>query len=165
METQYVKIYVTNILPSNVNIDAFCKRFTHFCTKSKTEMYSLDFGIHVFQKDTIYRIEPSFKEHYTLIKDYNGVDLLIDENKEIHVPALSQLPCEYIVSKKKVYEFKETNKSNIAFIVEGVVQKSKETLDEIVIPVDFYFVCDKINFDIHNVFFQNEMNEFLSVFN
>jgi len=165
-----IKIYIPNVSPSKINLEKMCEKFA-YSAKTKIELSSLDFGIHVVEKDGIYRIEPSFNEKYNLVKGYNaGVgevsfDLLIDENKEIRVPVVSQLPSEPIIISKTVYEFKETFKSNICLNVECVMQRCKTTLDENLVPVNFYFTCAKNNFDIHNCFFQNEFNEFLSMMN
>lgn len=163
-QNQNIKIYVPNVLPSKIDMNSFCENF-RYSTKTKLELSSLDFGIHIVEKDDIYRIEPSFKEHYNVIKNYNGIDLLIDENKEIRVPVVSQLPSEFIIVNKIIYEFKQSFKPNVFFIIECVQQKCKVTLDEIMVPVDFYFSCNKSNFDIDNIFFQDEINKFLSMLN
>lgn len=154
-----IKIYITNVPPSKINIEKMCEKFA--CTqKSKTELISLDFGIHIIEKEAMYRIEPNFNEKYNLIKNYNNeFDLLIDENQEIRVPVVSQLPSEAIILSKTAYQFKETFKSNLCLHVECM------TLDESMVPVDFYFTCAKNNFDIYSSFFQNEFNEFLSMMN
>jgi hypothetical protein len=165
-----IKIYITNVSPSKINIEKMHEKFP-CSTKSKMELCSLDFGIHVVEKDAIYRIEPSFNEKYNLIKNYgngvfpNGFDLLIDENVEIRVPVVSQLPSDPIIINKTIYEFKQSFKSNLSLVVECIQQRCKTTLDENMVPVDFYFACAKNNFDIYNSFFQNEINEFLSMMN
>ena len=117
-----IKIYITNVSPSKINIEKMHENFS-CSTKSKIELCSLDFGIHVVEKDAIYRIEPSFNEKYNLIKNYenygngvfpNGFDLLIDENVEIRVPVVSQLPSDPIIINKTIYEFKQSFKSNLS---------------------------------------------------
>lgn len=160
-----IKIYLHKIFPNQINIKKLHHQFPCKNIIRNSEIHSLDFGIHIVENEDIYRIEPSFKEHYALIKDYNGFDLIIDENVYTKIPLLSQLPHEYIMINKIVLEFKQGPKSNISWKVECIQEKCKETFNEKIIPIDFYFVCKKENFDIHNSFFQNELNVFLSALN
>lgn len=160
-----IKIYLHKISPKQINVEKMHKQFQCKNIISNLEIHSLDFGFHISENDEIYRIEPSFKEHYKLIKDYNGFDLIIDENTYTKIPLLSQLPHECIVTHKFVLEFKQGTKSKISCKVECIQEKCKETLNEKMIPIDFYFACKKDDFDIQNSFFQNELNVFLSELN
>ena len=165
MNKDNIKIYLHKVSPNQINIENLYKQFQLQNISRKSEFHSLEFGLHIVENDEIYRMEPSFSEHYKLIKDYNGFDLILDENIYTNIPVLSQLPHEYIITNKFVLEFKQGTKSNISWKVECIQEKCKETFNEKMIPVDFYFVCKKDNFDIHNSFFQNELNVFLSALN
>lgn len=160
-----IKIYLHKISPNQINIDKLHKQFPHKKRMRYSEFHSLDFGVQIVENDEIFRIEPSFKEHYTLIKDYNGFDLIVDENIYTKIPVVSQLPHECIMTNKIALEFKQGPKSNISWRVECIQEKCKETFNERIVPVDFYFVCKKEDFDIQNSFFQNELNVFLSALN
>lgn len=162
---QNIKIYLHKVTPNKINIEKLHQEFHFQNTNRILEIYSLDFGIHIVENHQIYRIEPSFREHYKMIKDYNGYDLVLDENMYTKITVLSQLPNNYLITNKTVFEFKEGSKSNITLMVECIHQKCKETFNEKLIPIDFYFVCKKDYFDIHNNFFQNELNVFLSALN
>ena len=90
---------------------------------------------------------------------------------------VSQLPVEYIYNKRVCLEYK---RPLITLIIYGVYENVKKEeqpflkksiqdykgISEIVFcPIDFYFECDNKNFNLENLFFQQEFNMFLSMLN
>jgi hypothetical protein len=146
-----MKIYVTNIPPSTIKLlrlDKFCLNKDGY---KKYELASEEFGIHVIDYsknnlESIYRIEPTLNMDLELIHNFNGSSLLVDKTKYVHIPVISQLPVDYILTKMTCFEYIiGSNKKNGLKLVVECLEETNEMLDKEMIPVNFYFVNSSSN--------------------
>lgn len=148
-----MKIYVTNIPPSTIKLlrlDKFCLNKEGY---KKYELVSDEFGMHIidYSKNNLermYRIEPTLNMDLNLINNFNGFNLhkscsalLVDKTKYVHIPVISQLPVDYILTKMTCFEYViSSNKKNGLRLVVECIEESNELFDKKMIPVNFYFV-------------------------
>jgi hypothetical protein len=167
-----MKIYVSNIPLTNItkNMHELSQYIVDHNGIDILELHSLDYGLHIIEKNKIYRFEPDFNPQYEIIRGFKGYDLLIDKSVPKLLPVLSQLPTKYIMSKIKIYEYKSNKKSNIKLVIKciktplQIKSLSTNTNEE---PIDFYFEYENSNsnIDLTDRFFQDELNMFLSQLN
>ena len=140
-----MKIYLPNINPFNIkNIltdinNGNGKKITPI-KKTRVEIISKDFGLIKIKNNNIFRLEPSFDLHIKLIKNYNGIDLLVDTTQYLYKSNVSQLPQQYILKPIIQFIYQTDSKSMIKFIVDCIVETN--LLEEDYIPYDFYFLLE-----------------------
>ena len=137
-----MKIYVTNIPPSTIKLTAIDKYRISKEGYKKYELVSQEFGTHIIEKEKMYRIEPTFNMDLHLINDFNGSALLVDKTKYVHIPVVSQLPNDYILTKMICFEYvinSNASKKNSVKLVVECLEECNETLDKEMVPVNFYF--------------------------
>jgi hypothetical protein len=138
-----MKIYITNIPPSTINIAAIDKYRLLKEGYKKYELVSEEFGTHIIEKEKMYRIEPTLNMDLHLINNFNGYTLLVDKTKYVHIPVISQFPVDYILTKMTCFEYIiGSNKKNGLKLVIECIEESNELFDKEMIPVNFYFSLD-----------------------
>jgi hypothetical protein len=147
-----MKIYITNIPPSTIKLAAIDKYRISKDGYKKYELVSEEFGTHIIEKEKIYRIEPTLNMDLHLINDFNGSALLIDKTKYVHIPLLSQLPVDYILTKMTCFEYiiGSDKKKELKLVVE-CLEESNELLDKEMIPVNFYFSSNSSSSDSNSL--------------
>lgn len=170
-----MKIYITDIFPSSLKNKLTNIREYLSNTISRYEMVSEEYGIHIIEGDTIYRIEPNFKPDMQLIKTFFSNELLIDNTNYKMIPVVSQLPYNYILTKITIHEYQVCKKSKLKLIIECLNEpvqtnvffskKNQENLDTTAIPINFYFLYNDAKIDLTDHFLKEEFNVFLSHLN
>ena len=170
-----MKIYITDIFPSSLKNKLTNIREYLSNTISRYEMVSEEYGIHIIEGDTIYRIEPNFKPDMQLIKTFFSNELLIDNTDYKMIPVVSQLPYNYILTKITIHEYQVCKKSKLKLIIECLNEpvhtnvffskKNQGNIDTTVIPINFYFVYNDVKIDLTDQFLKEEFNVFLSHLN
>jgi len=181
-----VKIYIKNITLQKIQDIIKNGKIKHLLNKqyNQTVFYSRENGIFIEEsenenenetknkndnkKTVLYYLEPTNNEIYEecdykysqLNKNINIYNLIIDFTEEIKINVVSQFPIEYIMHKIKIREYKLHEKSMLTLIVSGFLQENSDF-----IVTDFYFRCIKNMFTLENIFFQKELNEFLTILN
>jgi hypothetical protein len=159
-----VKLYI-HYKPENMNIEYIQKYFTK--SYNKIELDSLDFGKHIMESNSIYRIEPNFNMKYEIKeKFYKNYDLIVDYTNYNKIKVLSQLPSSYIYTKLTIYEYKINENSNLKLFIEFVKDiddLNKDVLNNSILkPIHFYFEYNENKlFNQDNI--NEEINEFLSL--
>lgn len=168
-----VRIYLYNIELSSIKhkLETLKKYLTK--DEEQIHIFSQEYGHYKIGKDKIYLIESNYNETYDQIK-YQDYVLLLDYNTDDNIQVVSQLPKDYIYNKRTYLEYKL---SMITLIIWGVHDKPKQdhsfskkpacntTKDLEFYPMELYFECNNKNFNIDNLFFQEEFNMFLSMLN
>ena len=170
-----MKIYITDIFSSTLKNKLTNIREYLSNTISRYEMVSEEYGIHIIEGDTIYRIEPNFKPDMQLIKTFFSNELLIDNTDYKMIPVVSQLPYNYILTKITIHEYQVCKKSKLKLIIECLNEpvhtnvffskKNQGNIDTTVIPINFYFVYNDVKIDLTDQFLKEEFNVFLSHLN
>lgn len=170
-----MKIYITDIFPSSLKNKLTNIREYLSDTISRYEMVSEEYGIHIIEGDTIYRIEPNFKPDMQLIKTFFSNELLIDNTNYKMIPVVSQLPYNYILTKITIHEYQVCKKSKLKLVVECLNEpvqtnvffskKNQGNIDTTVIPINFYFLYNDAKIDLTDHFLKEEFNVFLSHLN
>jgi hypothetical protein len=170
-----MKIYITDIFPSSLKNKLTNIREYLSNTISRYEIVSEEYGIHIIEGDTIYRIEPNFKPDMQLSKQYMKNDLLIDNTNYKMIPVVSQMPYNYILTKITIYEYQVCKKSKLKLVVECLNEpvptnvffskNPQGNIDTTVIPINFYFVYNDPKIDLTDQFLKEEFNVFLSHLN
>lgn len=149
-----MKIYVTNIPPSSIKLDKLDKYLFNKDGYKKYELVSKEFGTHIIEirkqnEPNIYRIEPTLNMDLHLINVPNA-SLLVDKTKYVHIPVVSQLPVDYILTKMTCFEFKIGSK--IKMVVECLVENNNILSDKEIMPINYYFhfSSQKNNLDIED---------------
>lgn len=160
-----MKIYITNIPPSTINIAAIDKYRLLKEGYKKYELVSEEFGTHIIEKEKMYRIEPTLNMDLHLINNFNGYNLLVDKTKYVHIPVISQFPVDYVLTKMTCFEYIiGSNKKNRLKLVIECIEESNELFDKEMIPVNFYFSLDSsLNLVDDNLL--QEINVFLLALN
>jgi hypothetical protein len=88
--------------------------------------------------------------------------LLVDKTKYIHIPIVSQIPVNYILTKMTCFEYVSSDKKNGLKLVVECLEETNEILDKEIIPINFYFSFNSSSnsLDIDNNLLQ-EINMFL----
>jgi hypothetical protein len=163
-----MKIYVTNIPPSSIKLERIDKYILNKNGYKKYELVSKEFGTHVIEirkqnEQNIYRIEPTLNMDLHLI-NLPKASLLVDKTKYVHIPVVSQLPVDYMLTKMTCFEYAIKNKrgSKIKMIVECLVENINILSDKKNMPINYYFhFFDKTNnLDIDDNLLE-EINMFL----
>jgi hypothetical protein len=177
-----MKIYVTNINPSTIKLEKLDKYLLNKNGHKKYELVSEEFGTHIIeqtcskkghQEQGIYRIEPTLNTDLHLINDFNGYNLLFDKTNYVHIPVISQLPANYILTKMICFEYhidkdiknngkNETKASKLKLVIECLLEGSNALLENKLVPINFYFVSSTVktsNIMDDNLF--EEINRFL----
>jgi hypothetical protein len=184
-----MKIYVTNINPSTIKLEKLDKYLLNKNGHKKYELVSEEFGTHIIeqyssknnnnknqQEQGIYRIEPTLNTDLHLINDFNGYNLLFDKTTYVHIPVISQLPANYILTKMICFEYhidkdiknngKNENKtSKLKLIIECLLEGSNALLENKLVPINFYFVSSTVKTNIMDDNLFEEINRFLLVLN
>jgi hypothetical protein len=178
-----MKIYVTNINPSTIKLEKLDKYLLNKNGHKKYELVSEEFGTHIIeqyssknnnnknhQEQSIYRIEPTLNTDLHLINDFNGYNLLFDKTTYVHIPVISQLPANYILTKMICFEYhidkdiknKENKASKLKLVIECLLEGSNALLENKLVPINFYFVSSivKTNNIVDDNLFE-EINRFL----
>jgi hypothetical protein len=164
-----MKIYVTNIPPSSIKLDKLDKYILNKDGYKKYELVSKEFGTHIIEahkqnEPNMYRIEPTLNMDLHLINTHNA-SLLVDKTKYVHIPVVSQMPVDYILTKMTCFEYAIKNRtgSKIKMIVECFIENSNILSDKKIIPINYYFhfLDKKNNLDIDDNLLE-EINMFLS---
>jgi hypothetical protein len=161
-----MKIYVTNIPPSTIKLASIDKYILKKDGYKRHELVSGEFGIHVIEKEQIYRIEPTLNMDLELIHNFNGSSLLVDKTKYVHIPVISQLPVDYILTKMTCFEYIiGSNKKNGLKLVVECLEETNQMLDKEMIPVNFYFVNSSSNSSSNSLdLVDNKLLEEINVF-
>jgi hypothetical protein len=155
-----MKIYVTNIPPSTIKLAAIKKYSVSNEGYKKYELVSDDFGIHIIEKEKMYRIEPTLNMDLNLINNFNGFNLLVDKTKYVCIPVISQLPVDYILTKMTCFEYViNSNKKNGIKLVVECIEESNQLFDKEMIPINFYFSSNSLDLVDDNLL--KEINVFL----
>ena len=152
-----MKIYVTNIPPSTLNLSTLEKHCLNKEGYKKYELVSEEFGTHIIDYsnnnlENMYRIEPNLNTDLHLInnhKDGKLYSLLIDKTEYVHIPVVSQFPVDYILTKMICFEYRITNtntktKSGLKLVIE-CLEETNKLLEKELIPINFYFLNSMIN--------------------
>jgi len=155
-----IKIYLLNTTTTKVEGKIQLEELSqHLVNKSeKTTCYSQENGIFTEEKGVISYIEPNFDEKYEEIK-YLSNTFIVQYSSPTKITVLSQLPLNYILHKCTMFEYKLHAKSMLKLIIVTI------NINDNYKVLDFYFECSKNDFNIENLFFQEEINRFLSVLN
>jgi hypothetical protein len=174
-----MKIYITNIDLNNIknNINKLSNFLTNKNGIIYIELCSEEHGIYIIDDSSIYKLEHNSNEKYELIRNYNGFDLLVEYSENNKKQVLSQLPTNFILTKKLIFEYKIVSKSNLSLVLECIelntneinITETNKSIDYINIlntdcnldVIDFYFIYKNDNLDIKNIFLQEELNMFL----
>jgi hypothetical protein len=153
-----MKIYVTNIPPSTLNLENLNKFRLSKDGYKKYELVSEEFGTHIIDYskngvENMYRIEPNLNMDLHLINNYKNnklYSLLVDKTEYVHIPVISQFPVDYILTKMICFEYKinanttVNKKSGIKLVIE-CLEETNKLLEKELIPINFYFSCSSIN--------------------
>jgi hypothetical protein len=164
-----MKIYIPTIELNNIKNKIYDLK--EYCIdidgKLIYELYSVDGGIYYIEDSKIYKKELVGEDKHDMIKGYMissnprlKYDLLIDNTKYNNLLVSSQLPMNYILIKSMIYEYKMNKKSSLSLIVEYILSNNNDL--EI---SDYYLSYKEKDLDIKNIFFQEELNMFLSKLN
>ena len=164
-----MKIYVTNIPPSTLNLLTLEKHCLCKEGYKKYELISEEFGTHVIDYsknnlENVYRIEPNLNMDLHLINNHKGdqlYSLLIDKTEYVHIPVASQFPVDYILTKMICLEYRITNtnkKSGLKLVIE-CLEETNKLLEKELIPINFYFLGSSIN--LTDELLLEEINMFL----
>ena len=150
-----MKIYITNIPPSSIKLERIDKYLLNKNGYKKYELVSKEFGTHIIEVHK--QNEPTMDLH--LINVPNA-SLLVDKTKYVHIPVVSQLPVDYVLTKMTCFEFKTGSK--IKMVVECLVENSSILSDKEIMPINYYFDLfdKKNNLDIDDNLLE-EINMFL----
>lgn len=152
-----MKIYVTNINPSTIQLEKLDTYLLNKNGRKKYELLSEEFGMHIIeqpvskkgQEQLIYRIEPTLNTDNHLINNFNGYNLLFDKTNYVHIPVISQLPVNYVLTKMVCFDYKidkdndknkENRSSNLKLVIECLLEGSNALLENKLVPINFYFV-------------------------
>ena len=168
-----MKIYITDIFPSSLKNKLTKLDFFNKQTLSRTELVSEDYGIHIIENDTIWRMEPNFNTDIHIINKFFKNELLIDNTDYKMIPDVSQLPTSYILTKITIYEYQIDKKSKMKLVVEclnepvatNVFFQQNEQPTTNMIPFNFYFIYNNKTIDFTDQFLKEEFNVFLSHLN
>ena len=159
-----MKIYITNIPPSSIKLERLNKYLLSKDGYKKYELVSKEFGTHIIEirkqnEPTMYRIEPTLNMDLHLINMPNA-SLLVDKTNYVHIPVVSQMPVDYILTKMTCFEYAIKNKSGskIKMIVECLIENSNILSDKEIISI--LFSSQKNNLDIEDNLLE-EINMFL----
>ncbi len=151
-----MKAYVTNVVPSSIknNLDKIALQMVN--KRERYELFSEEYGLHVIELTNnsapkIYRVEPAFETNYHLIKNHeintsntsNTCDLLFDLTSAIHIPVVSQLPTNYVLTKMQQFSYKLDKKSSWTLIIDCIRETNLDTLNKELIPINYYFVLSE----------------------
>ena len=153
-----MKIYVTNIPPSTLNLENLNKFLLSKDGYKKYELVSEEFGTHIIDHsknglENMYRIEPNLNMDLHLINNHKNnklYSLLVDKTEYVHIPVISQFPVDYILTKMICFEYKinanttVNNKSGIKLVIE-CLEETNKLLEKELIPINFYFLSSSIN--------------------
>lgn len=166
-----MKIYVTNIPPSTLNLLTLEKYCLNKNGYKKYELISEEFGTHVIDYsknglENMYRIEPNLNMDSHLINNHKSdklYSLLIDKTEYVHIPVVSQFPVDYILTKMICLEYRITNtntnkKSGLKLVIE-CLEETNKLLEKELIPINFYFLNSSIN--LADELLLEEINVFL----
>jgi hypothetical protein len=162
-----MKIYIANILP-----ETFTNKMSHLINvfgspreTIKCELLSKESGYYFIKNDTLFQRETTFKTNYEIIKGYQCndrdllLDLLVDATEYTDLSVRSQLPVEYIYTKKHELTFTSSPKAKLSLVFECL--EEMDHFEKNFVPVNFYFEYNENHLDITNMFFQEELNVFL----
>ena len=155
-----IKIYLLNTTSTTVENKLQLQELRQYLVNKseKTTCYSQENGIFIEEKGVISYIEPNFDEKYEEVK-YLSNTLIVQYSSPTKITVLSQLPLNYILHKCTIFEYKLHVKSMLKLIIVTI------NINDNYKVLDFYFECSKNDFNIENLFFQEEINRFLSVVN
>jgi hypothetical protein len=161
-----MKIYIPTISLSNIKKNLYKFDDFHKEIMNIYEINSLDYGLHILNDSGLYRLEPNFDDNIKLIKNFNNHDILLDMTKDKLIPVLSQMPTKYILTKIQNIEYKANHKTKLKLIIKYIDNKPDNlATSPDKVPVDFYFIYNNENFDLLDIFLQEELNMFLSLLN
>ena len=166
-----MKAYVTNVIPSSIKnkMDKIALQMVN--KRERYELFSEEYGLHVIELNKsdpkIYRIEPAFETNYHLIKNHeintnNTCDLLFDLTPAIHIPVVSQLPTNYVLTKMQQFSYKLDKKSAWTLIIDCIRETNLDTLNKELIPINYYFVFSQKELK-EGTLDLSEINGFLSL--
>jgi hypothetical protein len=145
-----MKAYVTNVIPSSLKnkLDKIALQMVN--KRERYELFSEEYGLHIIELNNnsdpkIYRVEPAFETNYHLIKNHeintsNTCDLLFDLTPAIHIPVVSQLPTNYVLTKMLQFSYKLDKKSSWTLIIDCIRETNLDTLNKELNPINYYFV-------------------------
>lgn len=138
------KVYIQNYNPSKLKKKEEELQNYSLREKIQMELQSLDFGTHIVDNQTIYRIEPTLCENIEIKKRfYKNYDCLFDFTVETKLKVESQLPVDYILTRTHIKKYKRTPKSLVTLIIEYNMERPqiqlfmKQSYDAM-IPTHFY---------------------------
>ena len=151
-----IKCYVSNIPIHRVE-----KKINELSTYlhntiKQTIFYSKENGMFIEENGVVHYIEPTLNETYEHITYLSHI-FIVQRHQLTKVKVMSQLPLEYILQKNTIFEYKINDKSKLKLIIHGIYVNTEIKI------IDFYFECPANNFHLDNLFFQEEINWFLSL--
>jgi hypothetical protein len=162
-----MKIYITN--KSLYYIEERLNRLKNILIEKNViyELYPENDSIYTIEKNKIYKINRVLNENYTIINNYKGYDLLIDESHIEKSEVISQLPMSYILTKKIEHKYKLNEISNFMLVVICIYEKNIQSLNYNIKVIDYYVenIDTNINININNIEIQEELNRLLSYLN
>ena len=157
-QIKQMKIYVTNIPPSTLNLSKLDKFLLSKDGYKKYELVSEEFGTHIIDYsrngvEKMYRIEPNLNMDLHLINNHKTdkiYSLLVDKTEYVHIPVISQFPVDYILTKMICFEYKinantTVNKKPSLKLVIECLEETNKLLEKELIPINFYFLGSSIH--------------------
>ncbi len=161
-----MKIYIVQINPNSITnkLDKLTKTYGEPITNEVVEIASPSSGMFLIEGNKIYQIESTFKPNYNIIKGYKSLDLLVDQTPITKTEIFSQLPIDYIRSVRTNLTYSRNKNADLSLVIECFEEPDYSLAEQSVkyIPHNFYFHLKNDNLDLHDPFFQEEFNMFLS---
>ena len=175
-----MKIHIKNMDLDNLSNNLFNLE-KYLVKENEIIELSSDMGIFIIQNTHCFLLQNSEKEQQKNINHKYGkneYELLLDFNDEITTKVQSQIPCQYILNKKTIMNYKLSKKSPFTLVIKGKYEKNTNTntflkkdkkfatqFGTTFVVTDFYFECSETDFQFENPFFVDEFNMFLSLLN
>lgn len=161
-----MKIYIVQINPNNITnkLDKLTKTYGEPTTDEVVEIASPNSGMFLIEGSKIYQLESTFKPKYNIIKGYKSFDLLVDQTPITKTEIFSQLPIEYVSTVRTDLTYSRNKNADLSLVIECSEEPDFSFAEQSVkyVPYNFYFNLKSDNLDLHDPFFQEEFNMFLS---
>ncbi len=161
-----MKIYIVQINPNSITnkLDKLTKTYGEPIINEVVEIASLSSGMFLIEGNKIYQLESTFKPNYNIIKGYKSLDLLVDQTPITKTEIFSQLPIDYISTVRTTLTYSRNKNAELSLVIECFEEPDYSLSKQSVkyVPHNFYFNLKSDNFDLHDPFFQEEFNMFLS---
>jgi hypothetical protein len=161
-----MKIYIVQINPNSITkkLDKLTETYGEPITTEVVEISSSKSGMFLIEGNKLYKLESTFKPKYNIIKGYKSFDLLVDQTPITKTEIFSQLPTEYISTVRTDLTYSRNKNADLSLVIECSEEPDFSLSEQSVkyVPHNFYFNLKSDNLDLHDPFFQEEFNMFLS---